>query len=313
MFNNQDYKEIANINKKLTSINKFLTTYEQSKFVLEYAKTEKVTKAELEKAYKSIDELETNIYLIGKYDELDCYIEIRPGAGGTESCDFSYMLFNMYKNYFSKENISYEVIDITYNDEAGIKNALIKVSDVYSYGYLKHESGVHRLVRISPFDSNRRRHTSFSSVVVTPVFKESIDIKIDEKDLKVDTFYSSGAGGQSVNTTLSAVRITHIPSNIVVTCQNERSQIQNKNKALEILKNKLYEIELEKQNELEDSLKHKKNVEFGNQIRSYVLEPYKLLKDNRSNYESTNPEDILSGNLKEMLNFNLRSLSNEKK
>ena len=195
-------------------------------------------------------------------------------------------------------------------DEAGIKSAIILIKGESAYGYLNKESGVHRLVRISPFDSNRRRHTSFASVTVTPEFEDMKEIEINESDLKIDVYHSSGAGGQSVNTSNSAVRITHIPTGIVITCQNERSQLKNKEIAMKLLKNKLYDLYLEEKEKEENSLKDtSKNIEFGSQIRNYVLEPYKLVKDLRSNYESNSPDKILDGEIMELLEYNLKEIS----
>ncbi len=258
---------------------------------------------------KRVNELETNTYLNGEYDNLNAYLEIHPGAGGTESCDWASMLLRMYERYFEIVGYKFEVISSNKGEEAGIKSVLLKVSGDYAYGYLKNESGVHRLVRISPFDSNKRRHTSFASVTVTPEFTNDISIDIKEEDLKIDVYHSSGAGGQSVNTSNSAVRITHLPSKIVVTCQNERSQLKNKEQALNILKARLYKLELDKQSSLISELKKDDvNINFGSQIRSYFLEPYKLVKDHRTNYESPEPEKILDGELQEMLEYNLKHI-----
>ena len=215
----------------------------------------------------------------------------------------------MYERFCEKNNFRYEVIDELKGEEAGIKSVTLKINGDYAYGLLKNESGVHRLVRISPFDSNKRRHTSFASVVVTPDIDKNINIDIKEEDLKIDVYHSGGAGGQSVNTSNSAVRITHIPTKIVVTCQNERSQLKNKEIALKLLKNKLYMIEYERQQTELDNLKSNDvAINFGSQIRSYVLEPYKLVKDHRTNYENTDPEKVLDGDIKEMLLFNLKNL-----
>ena len=219
------------------------------------------------------------------------------------------MLYRMYERFCEKNNFKYEVIDELKGEEAGIKSVTLKINGDYAYGLLKNESGVHRLVRISPFDSNKRRHTSFASVVVTPDIDKNINIDIKEEDLKIDVYHSGGAGGQSVNTSNSAVRITHIPTKIVVTCQNERSQLKNKESALKLLKNKLYMIEYGRQQTELDNLKSNDvAINFGSQIRSYVLEPYKLVKDHRTNYENTDPEKVLDGDIKEMLLFNLKNL-----
>jgi peptide chain release factor 2 len=264
---------------------------------------------ELSTLKRQIDELETSVTLSGEFDDLNCYLEIHPGAGGTEACDWTSMLLRMYERFCEKYNYTYEVIDELKGEEAGIKSVTIKISGDYAYGYLKNENGVHRLVRISPFDSGARRHTSFASVNVMPEINKDINIDIRDEDLKIDVYHSSGAGGQSVNTSNSAVRITHIPSKIVVTCQNERSQLKNKEQALKILKNKLYMMELEKKNAEIDSLKDNSvSINFGSQIRSYVLEPYKLVKDHRTNYENNEPEKILDGNIMDMLVFNLKNI-----
>lgn len=259
---------------------------------------------------EDISELETSVILSGEFDELNCFIEIHPGAGGTESCDWASMLARMYQRFAEKNDYKWEIIEEQKGEEAGIKSITIKIIGNYAYGYLKKENGVHRLVRISPFDSNKRRHTSFASVTITPEIAKEINIEINEEDLKIDVYHSSGAGGQSVNTSNSAVRITHLPTKIVVTCQNERSQLKNKEQALKMLQNKLYLLELEKQNAELNALKDTStSINFGSQIRSYVLEPYKLVKDNRSNYENAQPEKILDGNILEMLIINLKEIN----
>jgi len=257
---------------------------------------------------KLITELEFKVLLSGEYDKLNCYLEIHPGAGGTESCDWASMLARMYMRFCDIEGFKYSVVDEQKGDEAGLKSITLYIEGLYAYGYLKCEKGVHRLVRISPFDSNKRRHTSFASVSITPEFKNDINIEIKEADLKIDVYHSSGAGGQSVNTSNSAVRITHLPTKTVVTCQNERSQLKNKEQAMRMLKNKLYQIEVEKKELEANALKGDvANINFGSQIRSYVLEPYKLVKDNRSNFESTSPDKILDGYIKEMIESILKS------
>ncbi len=264
---------------------------------------------ELSTLEKEIDELETSVTLSGEFDSLNAYLEIHPGAGGTEACDWADMLARMYERFSEKEGYKCEVIDELKGEEAGIKSITLKISGDYAYGYLKKEDGVHRLVRISPFDAGARRHTSFASVSVMPEIKKDINIEIKDEDLKIDVYHSSGAGGQSVNTSNSAVRITHVPSKIVVTCQNERSQLNNKEQAMKMLKNKLYMMELEKEEAKLNALKgDTSSINFGSQIRSYVLEPYKMVKDHRSNYESHEPDKILDGNIKPMLVYNLKEL-----
>ena len=249
-----------------------------------------------------LEDLESRSLLNGEFDSNNCYLEIHPGAGGTESCDWADMLLRMYQRYAEKNDFKIEVIDKLPGEEAGIKSVTLKVIGNKAFGYLKNENGVHRLVRISPFDSNKRRHTSFASVTVTPEVDTTIDIDIKDSDLKIDVYHSSGAGGQSVNTSNSAVRITHLPTKTVVTCQNERSQLKNKEQAMKILKNKLYLLEREKQDSEMNSLRDtSSSINFGSQIRSYVLEPYKMVKDNRSGYESTEPDKILDGDLNDLI------------
>ena len=256
---------------------------------------------------KELNELELTALLDKEYDKLNCYLEIHPGAGGTESCDWASMLFRMYTRFCENVGYKYEVIESQKGEEAGLKSVTILIKGKYAYGYLKKEKGVHRLVRISPFDANKRRHTSFASVLVTPEYDKDINVEIKESDLKIDVYHSSGAGGQSVNTSNSAVRITHLPSKIVVTCQNERSQLQNKDQAMKMLKSKLYELELQnKENELSDLKGSMDNINFGSQIRSYVLEPYKLVKDNRSNYETSNVLKVLDGDIMPIIDANIK-------
>ena len=262
---------------------------------------------EYDKFSSKLEEISLLTYLSCDYDKNNCLLEIHAGAGGTESCDWALMLERMYERYLKKKNYKVELLSMQPGEEVGIKSVMLKVSGLYAYGYLKHEKGVHRLVRISPFDSNKRRHTSFASVEVVPEINEEINIEIKDSDLKIDVYRSSGAGGQSVNTTDSAVRITHIPTSIVVTCQNERSQIQNKQKALEILKSKLYLLELELQKDKIDNLKEgQMTIGFGSAKRSYVMCPYTLVKDNESGYETSNVDAILDGEIDEMIMAGLR-------
>ena len=249
---------------------------------------------------------EISCFLSGENDDLDIYLEIHAGAGGTESQDWADMLRRMYMKWFDKKKFRYEIISEHKGEEAGIKSSTIKAKGDYLYGLMRAESGVHRLVRISPFDSGARRHTSFASIWVYPAIEDDINIKIDEKDLRVDTYRSSGAGGQHVNTTDSAVRITHLPTKIVVQCQNERSQHKNKETCFKMLKARLYEFEIQKKEKESSKIENNKSdIGWGHQIRSYVLHPYRMVKDNRTNFESSNPERILDGEIDDFLEISL--------
>lgn len=268
---------------------------------------EDVSSSDVANLEDEVEELEVDTLLNGPYDAFSCYLEIHPGAGGTESCDWASMLLRMYERFLEKNGFTYQVIEEQDGEEAGIKSVTLHIKGEYAYGYLKEEAGVHRLVRISPFDSNKRRHTSFASVMVTPEFDTSIEIDLKEEDLKIDVYHSSGAGGQSVNTSNSAVRITHLPTKTVVTCQTERSQLRNKEIAMELLKNKLYQKELAEQEKLKKEVNGDAlNIDFGSQIRSYILEPYKLVKDHRSKYESTDPLKVLDGDLMPFIKSSLQ-------
>ena len=261
----------------------------------------------VERINKETEELNLLLLLNEPYDKNNCILEIHPGAGGTESCDWASMLYRMYLRWCEKKKYKVTLLDYQDGDEAGIKSVSIQVKGHNAYGYLKNEKGVHRLVRLSPFDSNNRRHTSFASVEVTPEIEQDNTIEIDEKDLKIDVFHSSGAGGQSVNTTDSAVRITHLPTKIVVTCQNERSQIQNKEQALKVLKNKLLMIKLEEQEQELNKIKgNQMNIEFGSQIRSYVMHPYSMVKDHRTNEETSNVSKVMDGDIDLFIESNLK-------
>ena len=249
---------------------------------------------------------EIRCFLSNEADSLDCYIEIHAGAGGTESQDWADMLRRMYLKWSDNRKFKSNLISEHKGDEAGIKSSTIKIEGDYVFGWLKKESGIHRLVRISPFDSGARRHTSFASIWVYPVVDENINIEILEKDLRIDTYRSSGAGGQHVNTTDSAVRITHLPSKIVVQCQNERSQHKNKETCMNMLKARLYDFEIKKKEKESKNMESSKSeIGWGHQIRSYVLQPYRLVKDNRTNFESTNPDKILNGEIDEFLEKSL--------
>ena len=270
-----------------------------------------------------LEKLEILLLLNGEYDKNNCVLEVHSGAGGTEACDWAFMLYRMYTRWCDKNGYKYVLLDYQDGDEVGIKSVSILVKGDYAYGYLKCEKGIHRLVRLSPFDANNKRHTSFASVLVTPEFSEDIDnIEINDKDLKIDVYRSSGCGGQGVNTTDSAVRITHLPTKIVVTCQNERSQIQNKEQALKMLKSKLKLLEIEKKNDELSKIKgEQKNIEFGSQIRSYVMHPYSMVKDHRTSYETSNVTSyetsnvlkVLDGDINEFIECKLKEDKNEKK
>ncbi len=259
---------------------------------------------------KMIRELEIEVMLSGENDDKNAIITIHPGAGGTESHDWASMLYRMYLRYAERKGWKVDIMDYQAGDEAGIKDVTFIVKGENAYGYLKAENGIHRLVRVSPFDSGGRRHTSFASVQVSPEIDEDIEIEIDEKDIKIDVFRASGAGGQHVNKTESAVRITHIPTGIVVSCQQQRSQHKNKEIAFKMLKSKLYELELEKRRAEEEG-KPKDEMGWGHQIRSYVLFPYQQVKDNRSNKAYSKVDDILDGDLDEVIEDVLISQKSE--
>ncbi|MDC1212173.1 peptide chain release factor 2 [Pelagibacteraceae bacterium] len=262
----------------------------------------------LEQITEDIKKIEINCFLSGEDDNYNIYLEIHAGAGGTESQDWADMLRRMYMKWFEKKKYKYEIISEHKGEEAGIKSSIIKVDGNYLYGLMKGESGVHRLVRISPFDSGARRHTSFASVWVYPAVEDDINIKIDEKDLRIDTYRSSGAGGQHVNTTDSAVRITHLPTKIVVQCQNQRSQHKNKETCYKMLKARLYEFEMQKrEEENQKELNTKTDIGWGHQIRSYVLQPYQLVKDLRNKTENTNPSSVLDGNIDQFIEEGIKS------
>ena len=247
---------------------------------------------------KQLEKLSVLLLLNGPYDKNNCTLEIHSGAGGTEACDWANMLYRMYLRYCEKKGYKIEVLDYQEGEEVGIKSVTIEIKGLNAYGYLKGEKGVHRLVRLSPFDAANKRHTSFASIDIIPEFDNTINIDINEKDLKIDVYRSSGKGGQGVNTTDSAVRITHLPTKTVVTCQNERSQIQNKETAMKMLKAKLYVIEQEKKNQELNAIKgNYQNIEFGSQIRSYVMHPYSMVKDHRTNTETSNVSKVLDGDI----------------
>lgn len=262
---------------------------------------------------KDTKEASLLLLLNGKYDKGNAILEVHSGAGGTEACDWAMMLYRMYTRWCDKNGYKYTVLDYQEGEEVGIKSVSMLVKGLYAYGYLKCESGIHRLVRLSPFDANHKRHTSFASVMAVPFIDDKTSVDINEKDLRIDVYRSSGCGGQGVNTTDSAVRITHIPTNIVVTCQNERSQIQNKEQAMKILKSKLLLLETEKKNsELNSFKENQQNIEFGSQIRSYVMHPYSLVKDHRTLYETSNVSKVLDGDINIFIEMMLKEDKNGK-
>ncbi len=270
----------------------------------------KETISNIKLLFTKVKQIEIRCFLSNENDTLDSYLEFHAGAGGTESQDWADILRRMYMKWANKKNYKTEIISEHKGDEAGIKSSIIKISGDYINGLLKNESGIHRLVRISPFDSGARRHTSFASVWIYPVISDNIDIEILEKDLRIDTYRSSGAGGQHVNTTDSAVRITHLPTKIVVQCQNERSQHKNKETCMNMLRARLYDFELKKKEKENENMENSKSeIGWGHQIRSYVLHPYKMVKDNRTNFESSNPEKVLDGDLDNFIESSLYKLN----
>lgn len=305
-------KTIINENNQLNQlINTYKETSKQTNFVKETLDELKIQydfdmhsmlEDEYHKALKMVSDFEVFILLNGPFDANAAFIEFHPGAGGTESQDWAEMLYGMYVKFCENNNYKVEVLDYTIGDEAGIKSVTIKVSGDNAYGMFKSEKGVHRLVRISPFDSSKRRHTSFASVDVSPVFEDIGDVTILDEDIRIDTYRASGAGGQHINKTDSAVRITHIPTGIVVSCQTERSQIQNRERCMNMLKSKLYQLEMEKkQKELQEIKGEQKLIEWGSQIRSYVFCPYNLVKDHRTNYETSDVEGVMNGDIKDFI------------
>ena len=311
--------EAKRVSKEATSIRHKVDYYKQLnvklKNIIEWAdiseeQTEEwdILENDLYDLEKEIKAFELETILNGPYDDSNAIIEIHPGAGGTESQDWADMLYRMYTRYAQRKKHKIEVLDYQSGDEAGIKSVTLLIKGAYAYGYLKAERGVHRLVRISPFDSNARRHTSFVSIDVIPEINDDIDIDIKDDDLKIDVYRSSGAGGQSVNTTDSAVRITHLPTNIVVTCQNERSQLKNKETAMKLLKAKLVQEEIKKQEaEIKDIKGEQKDIAWGSQIRSYVFHPYQMVKDHRTNYEVGHVDLVMDGDIDAFINAFLKA------
>ncbi len=285
----------------LESLIKKLTYLEESVDILEEESGDifiQELQNEINNLKDALESFEIRILLSGEMDKNNAILSIHPGAGGTESQDWAQMLMRMYLRWAEKHTFQTKIIDYQIGDEAGIKSATIMISGSYAYGYLKSEAGVHRLVRISPFDANKRRHTSFAAVLVYPEIEDTIDVEIKEEDIKIETFRASGAGGQHVNKTSSAVRLTHIPSGITVSCQNERSQHKNRSIALKILKARLYNLKMmEQERKLEGFIGDKKGITWGSQIRSYILHPYRVIKDHRTGLEIGNVDTVLDGNI----------------
>ena len=309
----QVLSEISNKKESIYKIESMKKKIQDNLEILELLETENdedlatQVATEIEKLPSEMEQLNLLLLLSGPYDNNNCILDIHSGAGGTEACDWALMLYRMYTRWCEKKNYKVEVLDYQDGEEAGIKSASLLIKGYNAYGYLKNEKGVHRLVRLSPFDSNNRRHTSFASVEVTPEIEQDNTIEIDEKDLKIDVYRSSGCGGQGVNTTDSAVRITHLPTKIVVTCQNERSQIQNKEQAMRVLKNKLLVKKIEEQEQELNKIKgNQMNIEFGSQIRSYVMHPYSMVTDHRTNYETSNVTKVLDGDIDAFIESNLK-------
>ncbi len=313
---NKRMKELKNMKDTVEGFRKLETQYDDILTLIEMGYEEEDAslipeiRSELDEFTEELDGLRIGILLSGEYDKNNAILKLNAGAGGTESCDWCSMLYRMYTRWAERKGFSLEVLDYLDGDEAGIKSVTFQVNGVNAYGYLKSEKGVHRLVRISPFNAQGKRQTSFVSLDVMPDIEEDLDVEIDEKDLRIDTYRSSGAGGQHINKTSSAIRITHIPTGTVVQCQNERSQFQNKDKAMQMLKAKLYLLKQEANVEkLSDIRGEVKDIAWGNQIRSYVLQPYKLVKDLRTEVESGNADAVLDGALDPFINGYLKWMS----
>ena len=292
----------ARVEKRIASGEAINSKAEELDVLLELQREGEHVDADIEQLVSQLEaevtSIEMTMKLSGEHDERDVILAIHPGAGGTESQDWAEMLPRMYLRYAERKGWSTEIVDYQAGEEAGLKSVTVMVRGDYAYGYMKSEHGVHRLVRISPFDAAKRRHTSFASVYVYPDIDEEIEIEINDKDLRVDTYRSSGAGGQHVNVTDSAVRITHLPTGIVVTCQNERSQHKNRDVAMKLLRSKLYQLEVEKRQEDQEKLEgEKKDIAFGSQIRSYVMQPYQMIKDLRTGYEVGDVQRVMDGDL----------------
>ena len=313
---NNKMKELKNLKDTVEGMNKLFTQYDDILTLIELGYEENDSsmisdiRAELDEFIKELEELRISTLLSGEYDKNNAILKLNAGAGGTESCDWCGMLYRMYTRWAERKGFQLDVLDYLDGDEAGVKSVTFQVNGVNAYGYLKSEKGVHRLVRISPFNAQGKRQTSFVSLDVMPDIEEDLDVEIDEKDLRIDTYRSSGAGGQHINKTSSAIRITHIPTGTVVQCQNERSQFQNKDKAMQMLKAKLYLLKQEANVEkLSDIRGEVKDIAWGSQIRSYVLQPYTMVKDHRTEVETGNVDAVLDGSLDTFINGYLKWLN----
>ena len=313
---NQKMKELKNLKDTVGECDKLSTQYDDILTLIDMGYEENdeslipEIRGELDEFIREFDELRISTLLSGEYDKNNAILKLNAGAGGTESCDWCGMLYRMYTRWAERKGFTIEVLDYLDGDEAGIKSVTFQVNGLNAYGYLKSEKGVHRLVRISPFNAQGKRQTSFVSLDVMPDIEGDLDVDIDEKDLRIDTYRSSGAGGQHINKTSSAIRITHIPTGTVVQCQNERSQFQNKDKAMQMLKAKLYLLKKEANAEkLSDIRGEVKEIGWGNQIRSYVLQPYTLVKDHRTDVETGNVDAVLDGGLDIFINGYLKWIS----
>ena len=315
-YSNKKMKELKNLKDTVEQIDHLSTQYEDIETLIEMGNEEEdesmaeEIRSELDSFTSELETLRISTLLTGEYDKNDAILKLNAGAGGTESCDWCSMLYRMYTRWAERKGFSVEVLDYLDGDEAGIKSVTFQVNGENAYGYLKSEKGVHRLVRISPFNAQGKRQTSFVSLDVMPDIEEDLDVEINEEDLRIDTYRSSGAGGQHINKTSSAIRITHLPTGIVVQCQNERSQFQNKDKAMQMLKAKLYMLKQEENAQKLSGIRGEvKEIGWGNQIRSYVFMPYTLVKDHRTNFEMGNVASVMDGDIDGFINAYLKAKS----
>ena len=318
-YSNKKMKELKNLKDTVDQIGGLQTRYEDIETLIEMGNEEEdesmaeEIRSELDSFAQELETLRISTLLTGEYDKNDAILKLNAGAGGTESCDWCGMLYRMYTRWAEKKGFQVEVLDYLDGDEAGIKSVTFQVNGENAYGYLKAEKGVHRLVRISPFNAQGKRQTSFVSLDVMPNIEEDLDVEINDEDLRIDTYRSSGAGGQHINKTSSAIRITHLPTGIVVQCQNERSQFQNKDKAMQMLKAKLYMLKQEENAQKLSGIRGEvKEIGWGNQIRSYVFQPYTMVKDHRTNYETGNVDAVMDGSLDGFINAYLKWISTGK-